>query len=68
MVTLADAQHMELTIKAQQQAGGTDVPGLGSKAVGIQGAALTGGGYIVNVLDAKDDYEAHWPEAPIVRK
>jgi hypothetical protein len=56
IVTLADAQHMELTIKAQQQAGGTDVPGLGSKAVGIQGAAFTGGGYIVNVLDAKGGF------------
>jgi hypothetical protein len=56
IVTLADAQHMQMTIAAQQQTGGTAVPGLGSKAVGIQGAAFTGGGYIVNVLDAKGGF------------
>lgn len=56
IVTLADSNHMELTIKAQQQTGGTEIPGLGSKAVGIQGAAFTGGGYIVSVLDAKGGF------------
>jgi hypothetical protein len=56
IVTLADAPHMELTIKAQQQSGGTEVPGLGSKAVGIKGAAFAGGGYIVSVLDAKGGF------------
>jgi hypothetical protein len=47
---------MELTIKAQQQTGGAEIPGLGSKAVGIKGAAFTGGGYIVSVLDAKGGF------------
>lgn len=56
IVTLADARHMELTITAQQQTGGTQVPGLGSKAVGIEGAGFAGGGYIINVLDAKGGF------------
>jgi hypothetical protein len=53
IVTLADAQHMGLTVKAQQQSGGEDIKGLGSTAVGIKGPGATGGGYIVSVLDAK---------------
>jgi len=56
IVTLADAPHMETTIAAQQQSGGTAVPGLGSKAVGINGAAFSGGGYIVSVLDGKGGF------------
>ncbi|MGH9679444.1 MAG: hypothetical protein ACRD4Y_05805 [Candidatus Acidiferrales bacterium] len=56
VLTLTDARHMELTITAQQQTGGADVPGLGSKAVGIQGAPFTGGGYIVSVLDSKGGF------------
>jgi hypothetical protein len=56
IVTLADARHMETTIAAQQQGGGTEVPGLGSKAVGTQGAAFSGGGYIVSVLDGKGGF------------
>jgi hypothetical protein len=56
IVTLADARHMDLTVKAQQQSGGADVPGLGSKAVGLPGAGFTGGGYIVSVLDAKGGF------------
>lgn len=56
IVTLADARHMQLTVAAQEQSGGTAVPGLGSKAVGIKGAAFTGGGYIVSVLDAKGGF------------
>lgn len=56
IVTLADAQHMQLTITAQQQAGGASVPGLGSKAVGMPGAGFTGGGYMVNVLDSKGGF------------
>ena len=56
ILTLADAQHMELTVKAQQATGGVDVPGLGTKAVGIKGAAFTGGGYIVSVLDHKGGF------------
>jgi hypothetical protein len=54
IVTLTDAPHMEVTVKAQQKSG-TDVPGLGSKAVGVKGAALTGG-YIVSVVDAKGGF------------
>ncbi len=56
IVTLGDGQHMQLTVAAQEKSGGTSVPGLGSKAVGIKGAAFTGGGYIVNVLDAKGGF------------
>jgi len=56
IVTLADAQHMGLTVKAQQQTGGEDIKGLGSTAVGIKGAGFTGGGYIVSVLDAKGGF------------
>jgi hypothetical protein len=53
IVTLADTAHMQLTIQAQQETGGTSISGLGSKAVGIKGAAFTGGGYIISFLDAK---------------
>ena len=55
IVTLTDAAHMELTVKAQQSTG-ADVPGLGSKAVGVKGAAFTGGGYIVSVVDSKGGF------------
>jgi hypothetical protein len=56
IVTLADAQHMGLTVKAEQETGGEDIKGLGSTAVGIKGAGFTGGGYIVSVLDAKGGF------------
>src|SRR5215471_3749604 len=56
IVTLADAQHIGLTVKAQQQTGGEDITGLGSTAVGNKGAGFTGGGYIVNVVDAKGGF------------
>jgi hypothetical protein len=56
IVTLADTRHMELTVKAVQQTGGADLPGLGLKAVGNKGAPFTGGGYVVNVLDAKGGF------------
>ncbi len=56
IVTLADAQHMGFTIAAQEQAGGVDVPGVGSKAVGIKGAPFTGGGYIISALDSKGGF------------
>lgn len=56
IVTLADAQHMQRTVAAQEQSEGTSVPGLGSKAVAVKGAAFTGGGYIVSVLDAKGGF------------
>ncbi|HEY2434004.1 MAG TPA: hypothetical protein VGI12_15120 [Vicinamibacterales bacterium] len=55
IVTLADAQHMGLTVKAQQKTG-EDIKGLGSTAVGVKGAGFTGGGYIVSVLDAKGGF------------
>ena len=56
IVTLADAPHMQRTIAAEEQSGGTSVAGLGSKAVAIKGAAFTGGGYIVSVVDAKGGF------------
>jgi hypothetical protein len=56
IVTLADAQHMQLTVASQEHTGGTVVPDLGSKAVGVKGAGFTGGGYIVSVLDAKGGF------------
>ncbi len=56
IVTLADARHMQLTISAQEHAGGTAIAGLGRAAVGIEGAPFTGGGYIVNVLDAQGGF------------
>jgi len=53
IVTLADAQHMQLTVKVWQGAKGSEaIPGLGSTAVGVKAA----GGYIVSVLDAKGGF------------
>jgi hypothetical protein len=56
IVTLADAKHMEITVHAQERSGGSDVTGIGTKAVGIKGAPAFGGGYIVSVLDAKGGF------------
>jgi len=56
IVTLSDAQHMQITIAATEKSGGTDVPGLGSKAVGTKAAPFAGGGYIVSVLDTKGGF------------
>ena len=56
ILTLVDAQHMGLTLKAQQQTGGEDIKGLGSTAVGSKGAGFTGGGYTVSVLDVKGGF------------
>lgn len=56
IVTLADAKHMDLTVAAQEQSGGTSVPGVGTKAVAVKGAGFTGGGYIISVLDAKGGF------------
>jgi hypothetical protein len=58
IVTLSTTQLIQITITATQQSGGTDVPGLGSKAVGIKGAGFTGGGYVIYVLDAKGGFGA----------
>src|SRR5512146_1262315 len=56
IVTLADAKHMEITVQAQEQTGGSDISGIAAKAVGIEGAPFAGGGYIVSVLDAKGGF------------
>lgn len=56
ILTLADARHMQLTVDAQKQTGGTVIPGIGTTAVGVQGAPFTGGGYIVSVLDAQGGF------------
>lgn len=56
IVTLTDSQHMQNTMSAQKKAGGVDIPGLGTKAVGIKGAAFAGGGYIISVLDTKGGF------------
>lgn len=56
IVTLADAKHMQITVQAQEQTGGSDISGIGTKAVGVEGAGFTGGGYIVSVLDAKGGF------------
>jgi hypothetical protein len=56
IVTLADAKHMDLTVRATEQSGGAAVTGIGTKAVGSKGAPAFGGGYIVSVLDAKGGF------------
>lgn len=56
IVTLGDAKHMALTVAATEQSGGSSVAGVGSKAVAMKGAAFTGGGYILTVLDAKGGF------------
>jgi hypothetical protein len=56
IVTLGDAQHIGLTVSAVEQSGGEKLPGLGTRAVGNKGAGFTGGGYVVNVLDAKGGF------------
>ena len=56
IVTLTDAQHMGTTMAAIEGSGGENVPGVGTKAVGNKGAGFTGGGYIVNVLDARGGF------------
>ena len=55
ILTLADSQHMELTINVQE-GHGTAVSGLGMKAVGAKAAGFMGGGYTVNVLDTKGGF------------
>ncbi len=56
VVTLGDAQHIGLTVSAVEQSGGEKLPGLGTRAVGSKGAGFTGGGYVVNILDAKGGF------------
>ena len=56
IVTLADAQHMQVTIAAQLKSGGAPISGVGSKAVAIRGAGFTGGGYVLSALDAKGGF------------
>ena len=56
IVTLADTQHMQRTVAAQEKNGGIVIPGVGQKAVGIPGSPFMGGGYIVSVLDARGGF------------
>ncbi len=56
IVTLADAKHMDITVRATEKSGGEDITGIGSKAVGTKAAGAFGGGYIVSVLDAKGGF------------
>jgi hypothetical protein len=56
ILTLADTQHMQMTIAAQERSGATAVTGVGSKAVAIKGPPFAGGGYILSVLDAKGGF------------
>jgi hypothetical protein len=56
ILTLADAQHMKITVEAQQQTDGVAIAGIGTTAVGIESAGFTGGGYIISVLDAKGGF------------
>jgi hypothetical protein len=56
IVTLADAQHMQITVAAQLQRGGTAVSGVGSNAIASRGAGFTGGGYILSALGAKGGF------------
>jgi hypothetical protein len=53
-LVLTDSAHMQITFHATQP-NGTNVPGLGSQAVGMKEAAFIGG-YVVNVLDAKGGF------------
>jgi|GEM_PF-1591178 len=56
ILILGDAQHIGVAAQAAEQTGGETIAGLGSKAVGMKGAPFTGGGYILNVLDAKGGF------------
>ena len=56
ILVLGDARHMQLTVEAAKESGGDEISGLGTSAVGMEGPAFTGGGYIVNVLDAKGGF------------
>jgi hypothetical protein len=47
---------MQVTLAAQERSGGTSVSGLGSKAVAVKAAGMSGGGSIVSVLDAKGGF------------
>src|SRR5579864_6375128 len=55
IVTLADARHASITLQAWEGAGGKDLSGIGTKAVSIKAADLTGG-WIVTVEDAKGGF------------
>jgi hypothetical protein len=53
VVTLSDAAPMQVTMQSQVQAGATQIPGIGTSAVGTAGNAETEGGYNMSVLDAQ---------------
>jgi hypothetical protein len=53
VVTLADTSHMQVTMQSQLQSGATQLPGIGTSAVGTAGNAETEGGYNMSILDPK---------------
>jgi len=53
IVTLADAPHMQVTMQSQLQSGATQLPGIGTSAVGTAGNDETEGGYNISILDPK---------------
>ena len=55
IVVLSDSRHAEITFAAVRGSGGTDVPGIGSKAVGNKNPSVVGG-YVVLVQDAKGGF------------
>jgi len=55
IVTLTDARHASITVQAWEGAGGKDVSGIGTKAVSIKAADVTGG-WIVTAEDSKGGF------------
>jgi hypothetical protein len=53
IVTLAEASHMQVTMQSQLQSGATQLPGIGTSAVGTAGNDETEGGYNMSILDPK---------------
>jgi len=53
ILTLADTSHMQVTMQSQLQSGATQLPGIGTSAVGTAGNDETEGGYNMSILDSK---------------
>jgi hypothetical protein len=53
ILTLADTSHMQVTMQSQLQSGATQLPGIGTSAVGTAGSDETEGGYNMSILDSK---------------
>jgi hypothetical protein len=53
VVTVADAEHMQVTLQSQLQSGASQYPGIGTNAAGTAGNDETGGGYNMSILDRK---------------